>query len=203
MKLLYPGYDVLAKRDSLSWDAPTRAVIDARLALANYQPCVFNPHQWRTVEALGARIVPPPPGRAPVPLAAMLDVKLAGRRGDGYRDARLPPRREAWTLGLAALTAEAEARHGRPFAELPAEAQDALLAAMQAGTLAHPAWGALDPALFFAQRVLHDIADAYYSHPSAWSEIGFGGPANPRGYVRLGANARDPWEAPEADRRVH
>ena len=36
---------------------------------------------------------------------------------------------------------------------------------------------------------------AYYAHPSAWNEIGFGGPASPRGYVRMDFNRRDPWEA--------
>jgi hypothetical protein len=35
--------------------------------------------------------------------------------------------------------------------------------------------------------------------------VGFGGPASPRGYVRLGLNQRDPWEGeardkPERDR---
>jgi hypothetical protein len=43
----------------------------------------------------------------------------------------------------------------------------------------------------------HDIVLAYYAHPSAWSEIGWGGPASPRGYVRLDFNDRDPWEAVE------
>jgi hypothetical protein len=28
--------------------------------------------------------------------------------------------------------------------------------------------------------------------------MGFGGPASPRGYVRLDADKRDPWEAAEA-----
>ena len=37
--------------------------------------------------------------------------------------------------------------------------------------------------------------------PQAWSEIGFGGPASPRGYVRLGFDQRDPWEAPLPKRR--
>ncbi len=37
-----------------------------------------------------------------------------------------------------------------------------------------------------------------YSHPHAWSEIGFGGPANPRGYVRMTFDRRDPWKAAEA-----
>ena len=34
--------------------------------------------------------------------------------------------------------------------------------------------------------------------PTAWNEIGFGGPASPRGYVRMGLDRRDPWEAVEA-----
>lgn len=51
---------------------------------------------------------------------------------------------------------------------------------------------------FFSLRVLHDICGAYYSHPHAWSEIGFGGPANPRGYVRMVFDRRDPWEAAES-----
>jgi hypothetical protein len=40
-----------------------------------------------------------------------------------------------------------------------------------------------------------DLCGAYYSHPFAWNEIGFGGPASPRGYVRMDFNRRDPWEA--------
>jgi hypothetical protein len=40
---------------------------------------------------------------------------------------------------------------------------------------------------------------AFYSHPWAWNEIGFGGPAYPRGYMRLGgatgpASVREPFE---------
>jgi hypothetical protein len=35
---------------------------------------------------------------------------------------------------------------------------------------------------------------AYYSHPSAWNEIGFGGPAYPRGYLNLGVDRREKWE---------
>ncbi len=52
--------------------------------------------------------------------------------------------------------------------------------------------------LFFKERMVHDIVAAYYAHPTSWNEIGFGGPASPRGYVRMGFNKRDPWEAAEA-----
>ena len=51
---------------------------------------------------------------------------------------------------------------------------------------------------FFKKRMARDLVLACYSHPAAWSEIGWGGPASPRGYVRLDFNDRDPWEAAEA-----
>ena len=35
---------------------------------------------------------------------------------------------------------------------------------------------------------------AFYSHPWAWNEIGFPGPAYPRGYLNPGVNARERWE---------
>jgi hypothetical protein len=35
---------------------------------------------------------------------------------------------------------------------------------------------------------------AFYSHPWAWNEIGFGGPAYPRGYLNAGIDAREKWE---------
>jgi hypothetical protein len=40
---------------------------------------------------------------------------------------------------------------------------------------------------------------AFYSHPWAWNEIGFGGPAYPRGYKNLGLDRREPWEVAERD----
>ncbi len=69
---------------------------------------------------------------------------------------------------------------------------------MQAGELKAPQWGELRPDVFFKKRMARDVVLAYYAHPTAWSEIGWGGPASPRGYVRLDSNERDPWEAAEA-----
>lgn len=198
MKPRYPGYDVQSKRQGLSWNEPTRRAVDERLAV--HGPQFLEADLWRTLNAVCARIVPQPGDRAPVPVAALVDGKLFANRGDGFRDVRQPPLRKAWQLGLAALDAEARARHDKGFAELSGTEQDALLQAMQEGALDHPAWQGMPPALFFSQRLVHDITAAYYAHPTAWSEIGFGGPASPRGYVRLDSDKRDAWEAAEARR---
>ena len=193
MKLIYPGYDVLSKRHSQSWDEPTRQVIDARLAIGG-APRFLNEAQWQTLDAVCQRILPQPIDRPRVPLAALVDNKLLNDRGDGYRDARLPPLRQAWQLGLTALDAEAQALDGRGFTGLTGDHQDALLSAMQRNELKHSAWKSMPCVVFFSHRLIHDITSAYYAHPTAWSEIGFGGPANPRGYVRMGPDSRDPWE---------
>ena len=193
----YPGYDVLAKRHTPSWNEQTRRVIDQRLALPR-EPRFLAEAEWRTLEAVCGRIVPQPKTRPPVPTAAMVNTKLFENHGDGYRDYRLPPPREAWQRGLKAIDIEARRRHSVRFEMLDAAEQDALLGAMQNGLLSGPAWESMDCALFFAKCLLRDIVTSYYAHPTAWNEIGFGGPASPRGYVRMNFDRRDPWEAAEA-----
>jgi hypothetical protein len=193
----YPGYDVLRKRATPSWNEQTRRVIDRRLALPR-EPRFFDAEEWATLSAACSRIMPQPADRAAVPLAAMVDNKMASDQKDGYRDARLPPMQEAWRRGLAALDVEAIARHGARFAALSPAEQDALLTFAQNGELRDRAWGDMPSQLFFKERLAHDILGAYYAHPAAWSEIGFGGPASPRGYVRMNFNRRDSWEAVEA-----
>jgi len=193
----YPGYDVLSKRWTPSWNEQTRQVIDRRLAVSR-EPRFFSALEWQTLNAVCDRIMPQPRDRAPVPLAAYVDEKMHDRQLDGYRYAQLPTQGEAWKRGLAALEQTARTRHGSGFHRLPPLQQDALLQQMQRGELNGEAWGGMPCKLFFEHRVLPDITHAYYAHPVAWNEIGFGGPASPRGYVRMGLDRRDPWEAVEA-----
>ncbi len=193
----YPGYDVLAKRDTVSWDPVTREVVEKRLATP-LQPRFFDQTQWTAVTTLCHCVVAQPADRPAVPVAAMLDARLFENLGDGWRDARLPTLRDAWQIGLAALDAESRAAHQVVFARLELAQQMTLIDFMQRGELHAKEWHGMPSDVFFNERVLHDLYAAYYSHPSAWSEIGFGGPANPRGYVRLNKDRRDPWEAIEA-----
>ncbi|RBP02824.1 gluconate 2-dehydrogenase subunit 3-like protein [Roseiarcus fermentans] len=199
MRERYPGYDVLAKRDTPSWNDQTRRAIDARMAIPLAARRFFSDDEWPTVQAICGRIVPQPRDRArPAPVAAMIDAKLAADDRDGYRHASMPPQREAWRRGVRAIDAEAQARLGARFHALAPDAQDEVLKAAQRGEARSDAWGDMPPAEFFRARLLHDVLGAYYAHPSAWSEIGFGGPASPRGYVRMNFDRRDPWEAAEA-----
>jgi hypothetical protein len=192
----YPGYDVLAKREGVSWNDATRRTIDRRLSIQR-EPEFFNASEWRVLCAVCDRIIPQA-GPDKAQLAALLDARIALGRTDGYRRGNLPEFAEAWAIGLEALAAEAQDRHHCAFEALPDATQDELLELMQRGELTGPAWQGMPCRDFFLHRLVLDIVALYYAHPRAWNEIGFGGPASPRGYVRLDFDRRDPWEAFEA-----
>lgn len=84
---------------------------------------------------------------------------------------------EAGAEGFAAAAEEVQTRIVARFSrgELP-----------WAGCPVDKAWGVL----------MRDALSAFYSHPWAWNEIGFGGPAYPRGFARLGPGQREHWESP-------
>ena len=193
----YPGYDVMSKRESQSWNDKTRAVIDARLA-TEPRPAFLSANEWKTLEALCDRVTPQAGGRPRVSLAAYVDRQLLEGRTKGYRLADMPQPAEAWKRALKALNEAAVREHGRRFEFLTGQDQDAMLGRMADGTFEADAMRGMPPKTFWTSHVIHDVVGAYYAHPNAWSEIGFGGPASPRGYVRLGLDRRDPWEPEEA-----
>ena len=194
MRRPYPDYDVLAKWRSPSFDDKTRAVLRRRLQPAP-APRFFRGEEFRLLQAIVDRLLPQGDRREPIPVAAWIDARLAEGSDDGYRNEHMPPQAQAWRRGIAGIEAEARRRFGRPFADLGPDAQDEILRRVQAGEVDPAAWGGMDAARFFREGLLRVAAGLYYAHPAAWSEIGFGGPASPRGYVRLGADERDPWEA--------
>lgn len=194
----YPTYDVLEQWDTPSFNDQTREVIAQRLDAVPPRR-FFDPVQWATLVAVCDRVIPQPERRRDerVPIAPWLDAALHEQRGTGTRYADMPDDGGAWKQGLDGIDAEACARHGLRFAALSPEAQDALLADVGNGdVVVAEAWRGLSPQRFFHHLVLKEIVKVYYVHPLAMSEIGYGGPASPRGYVRLGADRFDPWEAP-------
>lgn len=192
----FPDYDVLAKRDGPSWNARTRIVIGDRLE-CEIDETVLGSTRTATLRAVVRRIVPPPVNRPAANAVALVIQKIANDDGDGYRPTSMPRLFEAWTLGLDAIEAEAKHAHDCAFDYLCDPDADILLRSIENGAARLPAWGSLSSKLFWDWRLLPDIVAAYYAHPSAWSAMGFGGPAAPRGYVRLDANRRDGWEAAE------
>ncbi|HEX4078460.1 MAG TPA: gluconate 2-dehydrogenase subunit 3 family protein [Rhizomicrobium sp.] len=197
----YPSYNVLDKWNSPSWNGQTRRVVAHRL---NNVPDrrFFTEPEWTILSALCHRVIPQPERADPVPIAPFIDQELYEGKSHGTHYATLPPDKEAWRRGLAAIDEEARHSYQRPFADLSDSERDAIIKAVDTGEVHSSVWGDMPPREFLRKKVLRDIVRIYYAHPSAWSEIGFGGPAAPRGYLRLTMDRRDPWEARE-ERQAH
>jgi hypothetical protein len=196
MRDLYPGYDVLSKWNTPSFNPKTRETLARRLRVGDDAPRFFHAEEWTTLNALCDCICPQSERR--IPVAALVDEKMRSNDRDGFRSSSMPEMQDAWRIGLSALDHEARKRHGAPFARIEAGARETLVRDMSEGRLEGPDWRGMPSHAFFHERVLTDIVKAYYAHPAAWNEIGFGGPASPRGYVRMDFDMRDPWEAAEA-----
>ena len=191
----YPGYSTLAKRDTPSWNDASRKAIDKRV----FDPPerrFFTPDEFALVEALCDRIIPQTSAKR-VPIANYIDHKMHTNETDGMQKEGEPQMQEVWRRGLRGLDAEARIRFGAPFRELSGGRQDDVISAIQKGEVRAPEWQRISAESFFKSRALHDIVTYYYGHPFGWDEIGFGGPASPRGYVRMGFDRRDPWDAVE------
>jgi len=193
----YPGYSTLSQK--AFWDDATREVVLDRV---NEVPPIrfFSPEEARILEAVCARLLPQDDRDLDhrIPVVPRIDERLHEGRGDGYRYEKMPPDPEAYRLGIAGIEANARHLQGRPFAELGTVEQELLLQALHHGKAParHPAWERMPPHRFFS-LVMTDVLEAYYAHPWAWDEIGFGGPAYPRGYMRLEGGQPEPWEVDE------
>lgn len=191
----YADYDVLAEWDH--WDERTQRVVRARLENVPSRR-FFDEREWLLVEAL-AELVLPQPDRAAsqrVPLVPFIDKMLDDDDTDGFRHPGEPWPQQLWRDGLHGIDEASTARFGRPFLDLRHEERLELIATVAAGHAEGAAWQRAPQSAFFKELV-QQVASVYYAHPAAWSEIGWGGPASPRGYVRTGYAMRDPWEPKE------
>jgi hypothetical protein len=109
----------------------------------------------------------------------------------------MPDNPTAWRWGLAGLDQSARALFGRAFAELPDAEADRVLAAVRAGDPPGELWTRIPARRWWVFVAMRQITGVYYAHPFAWDEIGFGGPAYPRGYLALNFGRPEPWEARE------
>lgn len=194
----YPGFSTMKQKSY--WDGATRAVVEKRLQ--EQEPLrFFAPEEAATLEAVTARILPQD-DRTPdrrIPILPSLDERLFTNRLEGYRYADMPPDQEAYRLSIRAFTQMAEEVHGRRFEELDTLEQEYLLRSVHK---AEPAgardlWAQMNIERFWALLVA-DVCSVYYAHPWAWDEVGFGGPAYPRGYMRLEDGEPEPWEVDES-----
>ncbi len=96
------------------------------------------------------------------------------------------------------LTLQPAQNSEQGFAELAPIEQDTILKSIHDGDkwAAHEIWDRMSIDRFW-HLLVQDCVTAYYAHPWAWDEIGYGGPAYPRAYTRLEGGLPEPWEVDE------
>ena len=193
----YPDFDVFDALDT--WDEATKRVVLARLEPAGPLR-FFTAEEEPTLRALCDTILAQ--DREPrVPVAEMVDTKLADGRLDGYQYADMPDDRDTWRLVLRGLGHTATQGYQTGFADATEAQREAIVSQFAQGRLVGGAWDELTVTRAWSV-VMRAALAAFYSHPWAWNEIGFGGPAYPRGFMRLGGpgdvGVREPFEKPGA-----
>ena len=188
----YPDYDVLEQADH--WDEVTREVVLDRVH--DVPPIrFFDARQEATLRAF-CDVVTAQDCEPRVPVLEMVDAKLHAGKLDGFQYADMPDDRDVWRLCARGLDDVARARGAETFDRAGEEVQLEIVAAFHKGDLAGGIWDELPAAKAFSV-LMRSVLSTLYSHPWAWNEIVFGGPAYARGYARLGIGLREAWEGEE------
>jgi hypothetical protein len=188
----FPGFNVLDQAGH--WDPVTAGVV---LGRAGRPPDIrfFGTAEEATATALCDRLLGEDGGEPKVRVVPMIDARLAEQQTDGWRYSDMPEDGQAWRDTLRFLDEDSQDLCSRPFAQSPLEQQRAVLQAVR--DLKSKEWHGLNAAHVWSLWTRY-ACTAFYSHPLAWNEIGFSGPAYPRGYKNPGVDAREPFEVADA-----
>lgn len=186
----YPGFDVLAEQ--LEWDETSRNTVVKRLQPD--APTFLRPDELEGVRAVATNLLYESRAEVLDFVVSHIDKQLSSPLGESERKATLPPQDVLVRRGLAALNGAAMGLEGQPFVGCKPETQAHLLQTLQKGKAPLPDEFADVQQKDLFKKLLLLCVDAFASHPTVWSEIGYPGPAYPRGYYRIERRRHDPWE---------
>ncbi len=191
----FPGFDVLDQ--SSHWDPVTTGVVLDRLGMA---PDIrfFTPGEQGIATALCDALLGQDEDANPasrVPIVNLVDSRLAEQQTDGWRYHDMPADGQAWRDTLAALDADANELFDTGFAACSADQQASMIQTVQDRGAGQ--WHGLNAKHVWSLWTRY-ACTAFYSHPLAWNEIGFSGPAYPRGYKNAGVDRLEPFEVHDA-----
>lgn len=192
----YPGFDVMGEQSH--WDDATRDVVAGRLGDV---PDIrfFTPDEVVTATALTDQILHQQDSPR-IEVVNLIDERLHTGQTDGYQFASMGHDSDAWRKSLEALDTDARQTHGAAFHELSSTQRDEMLARISG--MGNDDWFGMPAGRVWSLWTRY-ACSAFYSHPWAWQEIGFAGPAYPRGYKNRRPDSdtmhgREPFEVADA-----
>ncbi|MDU5144894.1 MAG: gluconate 2-dehydrogenase subunit 3 family protein [Paenibacillus dendritiformis] len=188
----YPSFDVMKERHE--WDDHTQTIVMSRVK-PNNALHFFTPPEAGMIRRIASLLVDDETPEALDYVLVHIDRTMHRSPGESQRKAGVPEAPKLLRTGLLALEQAAQALHSASFADLDADIQRQYLQDMsQSAAKPKKAWTGI-PQVELFRKLLNLTVEAYYSHPKVWSDIGYAGPAYPRGYVRTQMGQLDPWEA--------
>ena len=192
----YPDYDVMSLKEE--WDSNTREIVLKRLGPFPEKK-LLSAHEQEMLKIISMHIIYDNHNDVIDWILHFIDKKLNNNIGESQRKPKVPPEKTLVKEGLKAIDEVAKQKYNNDFLNITIKQQFEILSALQLGKEVQiPEWSKIPQKALF-KKLAELIITAYYSHPIIWSEIGFGGPAYPRGYVRIEFGLADPWEAKKED----
>lgn len=187
---LYPDYDVFALQDE--WDAHTRQIVGKRLGPFQFK--LLTPEQQDLIKAVARQLAYEHREEVLTWIAAHVDEQLLSPLGEAQRRPGVPPQKELILSGIEALNSWAKEKFFKGFQSIRQEQQLEFLQLLEVGGLPQDHGWTVEKQKELFKKLTGLVISAHYSHPWVWSDIGYGGPAYPRGYVRVELGLTDPWE---------
>ena len=153
----------------------------------------FDQHQWATVEALTAQIVPTDkyPGAKEAGVVNYIDIALA---------TVYSAQQEMYVQGIKGVDQSAKAMFKKDrFVDLTSQQQVELMKAMEQDKTPEEVWKELPASSFLVDCLVTHTFEGFYADPSyggnknhvGWALVGFPGPSQPRGYAPPFARATE------------
>jgi hypothetical protein len=192
----YPDYDVLEQAGH--WDDETRRVVLERVGNV---PGLrfFEADEARTLTAF-CDVVTAQDSEPRIPVLAFVDEKLHQGKRDGWQYFDLPDDDEVWRRVARGIDEESRRLSFDSFADAPLEARIGIVHRFSRAQLHGGVWESMNVGRAWTV-VMRYVVQAFYAHPWSWNEIGFGGPAYPRGYAAFGSpelGEQEHWEPSES-----
>lgn len=177
----YPDFNVMDHKGH--WDDHTREIVEKRLAEGQTSYKSLDEREAWTLGQLISVLLDEKRDGLVHYVVCHFDRKLSSNIGEGQRKKGIAPFSVLIKEGLRNLFPEGEQVTKDKVGDMVVDKN-----VFSCGSYSVPIKE-------FMARVMEETMAAYYSHPQVWSEIGYAGPAYPRGYVRTEWGLTDPWEA--------
>ncbi|WP_159888440.1 gluconate 2-dehydrogenase subunit 3 family protein [Paenibacillus puerhi] len=191
-KTRYPSFNVLDEKDE--WDDHTQKIVTSRIDfVVGFQ--FLTKQEAELLRSVCSLLVDDSSSDALAKVVVHIDRSLYSSPGEGQRKVGVPAAPELIRQGLSALEQTSQHNYSSSFSQVDATGQKQMIGDISTGK-AEPAevWHDIPQKIFF-DSLMRFTVESYCSHPRVWSDIGYAGPAYPRGYVRTQLGQLDPWEA--------